>query len=90
MKKINNFTIKTVTLLFISTMVLINGFASPISFNQDDLILDKKERTLTAPTAETYEWYLNGEKLPEKGNKIDVTCSGEYAVLLSNSDRRGH
>lgn len=86
MKKLNTYTLKVVTLLFIGMMCLVNVQAlNPIN-DTDKILLDKKTKILTAPAAEMYEWFLNGKKLSEKGSQLAVTTSGRYAVMLTQAN----
>ena len=83
MRPLNSYTIKITMLLLIGIMSMVRVQAFNFTNDAGHIVLDKETKTLTAPVAEAYEWFLNGEKLTEKGNQIAVTTSGEYSVLLT-------
>ena len=85
MRPLNRYTIKILALLLLSSMSLARVQAFSLSNSVEHIVLDKETKMLTAPVAETYEWFLNGEKLTETGGQLAVTTSGEYTVLLTDS-----
>lgn len=71
----------------ISILFLLICFEISATTNTDNvIILNKKEKTLTAPESFHYKWFANGKELPEKSRKIQVTQSGVYKVEFVNRE----
>ncbi len=73
------------TLVLFSIASLCNSKAAVAPFLSGSISVDKTSKTLTAPDAESYTWYLNGKMLLESTNEITITTSGTYAVTYTDS-----
>ena len=54
--------------------------------NTPDIIIDAASKTLKAPNAESYQWYLNGQKLEVATQNISATTAGNYSVELTSEN----
>lgn len=49
----------------------------------DDFEIDRISNTLIAPEGEDYEWYLDGEKIPDESSReLEIPALGEYVVSM--------
>ncbi|MFT3751791.1 MAG: GDSL-type esterase/lipase family protein [Paludibacter sp.] len=75
------------TALFLLAIIHIGTIqATIVSDSSERIIIDKNSKTLTAPDAVSYSWYLNGVKLPAAGNQFTVDSSGRYTVVYTKAN----
>lgn len=75
-----------ITVFIVVTLLMITKsdvFASNID---NDIVLNKPTKTLTAPQAVSYQWYLNGMSLNQNIRQLRAISAGTYSVQLTTDD----
>ncbi len=71
-------------LLFLFTMLCVNA---AMGFNENEIAVDVKSKSLIAPYASLYQWYYGGQAVKEgTAQKLAVDKSGLYTVEMTGMD----